>query len=174
MTATIFRTFLFGLVFIFGLVVMTALLPSHYQAHAEQTIAVRDVQTVKQYLNVENWQELLTPQSDLQLSFLTQAQQVGGYGELAHPWGLAEITVLSLNEQGVTVQIRFDTEHVAHIQLAVSQQEESVVVTLSAKGENHAPLVGGLYARFAAYYVEQQLKMMMNQIVSQLKLHRQG
>ncbi|AZZ99655.1 hypothetical protein [Pseudoalteromonas sp. R3] len=174
MTATIFRAFLFGLVFIFSLVVLTALLPARYQAHAEQTIAVRDVQAVKQYLNVANWQGLLTPQSDLQLSFLTQAQRVGGYGELVHPWGLAEITVLGLNEHSVTVQIRFDTEHVAHIQLTLSQQEESVVVKLSAKGENHAPLVGGLYAHFAAYYVEQQLKMMMNQIVSQLKLHRQG
>ncbi len=174
MTATIFRTFTFSIVLIFGLVVVTALLPSDYRAQTTQRITINDLQTVKTYLDANHWQGLLTPQADLQLLFLTNASQVGGYGELQHPWGLAEVTVLSLSQQHVTVQLRFNAEHVAHIELLLKPQADILELQLSAQGENHTPLIGGLYARFAAYYTEQQLKLMMNQLISQLKLRAQG
>ncbi|MCG7537652.1 hypothetical protein [Pseudoalteromonas sp. OOF1S-7] len=174
MTASIFRAFTFSIILILGLIVVTALLPSGYQAQTAQRVAKQDLQRVQKYLNAEHWQALLTPHPDLQLSFLTQAQQVGGYGELVHPWGLAEVTVLNLEQQRVTIQLRFNTEHIAHIELLLQPQADALMIQLSARGENHTPFVGGLYARFAAYYIEQQLKMMMNQLISQLKLHTQG
>ncbi|RZM78053.1 hypothetical protein C3B51_15860 [Pseudoalteromonas rubra] len=174
MTASIFRALAFSIVLIFGLIVATALLPSDYQAQTAQRVANHDLPVLQKYLNAEHWQELLRPQPDLQLVFLTQAEHVGGYGELAHPWGLAEVTVLSLEQQRVAIQLRFNAEHVAHIELLLQSQADTLLVQFSVRGENHTPLVGGLYARFAAYYIEQQLKMMLNQLISQLKLHTQG